>query len=326
MEVIVKYSRRASDIHSRGLTLIEVLVSLLILMIVLGAIFSILHLQTRKATNVQVTTIMQTDANIALTLLRWDLFMAGYGIAMDQPSIQSINYSDRPDTIILRGAALGFESGNTNWAPVLDNAKGVDKIILFAFSDPSSNLSVGDSIIIVDQQKKMLDSGLVIINIDTIQHIGGVDTLPALEATLDRNVDIGMGSLAFKANPRTYQGVTYSVINRQLLRDNEVFLDNVEDVQFAYGVDLNDNGVFEDPGEWFMNLNAIPGYNPQLLYSHKTAIRSTFVVLSEQGLADYEYPENTIQVEDHTYAVTNLTRKYKREIVVAISWPRNLQE
>jgi len=314
-------------IFKRGMTLIEIMVSLVILMVILGAIFSILNMQQTKAINVQTTAVMQIDAQAALTLFRWDLFMAGYGIAPDDTSIISANDATptSSDDITLYGAGLAFESGRANWSPILAAVQQSDEIEVFRFTDSLANLNVNDTIIIVDQNKNLLDSNLIITDIDTAIHIAGKDTVPAFKLTLNRSVNVGQGTIVFSPNYNTYfNGVTYTLSNKKLMRGNEIFLDNVEDIQFAYGVDLNNNGIFDD-SEWFTDLNAIPGFSPQLLYQHKTAIRSTFVVLAERGLKDYKYPADSIALEDHTYSLSDLDRKFKRTIVTAITGPRNLR-
>jgi len=314
----------------KGMTLVEILVSLTILTIILGAIFSILTLQQTKATNVQATTVMQTDANIALSLLRWDLFMAGYGIGTDDPSIISGDAGNNggADNITLYGAGLAFESDGANWSPVLVPVQNSSKIIVYRFSDLATHFSVGDELILVDQNKNLLDSGLVVAGTTWTTHTAGEITVPALELDIAPGVvSAGQGAIAFSPNLSTYfSGVTYTLNNnKQLLRGNEVFLENVEDIQFAFGVDLNDNGAIEEPNEWFDDLNSIPNYTPQLLYQHKFAIRSSFVVVTKQLLRDYQYTGGAITLENNTYTPTTYDLRRKREIVTAITWPRNLQ-
>lgn len=316
------FSRSASR---EGMTLIEIMVSLVILMVILGAIFSILNMQQSKAVNVQATSVLQTDAQVALTLFRWDLFMVGYGIGQDDQSITSTNSSSTADQITLRGMGLGFESDYVDWSPVLDEASNVNAVKVYRFSDSMPDFHIGDTIMIVDPDWQIIDSNLAITDIDTITHSSEVDTLPGLRVEVNRNVSVSRGAVVFRPNKESYTGISYTISNRKMMRGNEVFLENVEDIQFAYGVDLNNNGTFEN-GEWFNDLNAIPGFIPRMLYEHKTAIRATFVVLSERGISGYTYPTDTITVEDHTYSLSTLDKSFKREIVTAISQPRNLQK
>lgn len=310
----------------KGMTLVEMLVSLTILMFVLGAVFSILNLQQTKSVNVQTSTVMQTDAQLALTLLRWDLFMAGYGMSIDNHSVTSTNSAVASDQVTLRGAGLCFETDYTDWTPVLKIAKGIDEVIVYRFSDTMPDFKVGDGVIIIDQQKELQEADLTILQIDSITHSYALYSLPALKLKVNRNVDANMGSSVFRIDTITYgTGINYTLVNNQLRRGNEVFLDNIEDIQFAYGVDLNNNGTFEEPGEWFNDLASVPGYTPSIFSKYKTAVRATFVVLSDRRLKDYTYPQNSITIEDHTYNLTGADRRYKRQIISAITWPRNLR-
>lgn len=310
----------------RGMTLVEMLVSLTIMMIILGAIYSVLNIQQTKSLNVQETSVLQTDAQVALTLLRWDLFMAGYGIARNTPSIASTNNANAADQITLRGVGLGFETDYTDWAPVIERVSASNEILIYRFNDSTPAFKVGDTIIIVDQEKRLLDSNCVISQIDSIVHSVAEFTLNGFKLTIDRPISIDKGSLAFRPDRNTYEnGIDYTLVSNTLMRGNQVFLENVEDIQFAYGVDLNDDGTFQD-AEWFNELSSIPGYSPRMLYEHRTAIRSAFVMLSERMLRDYNYPADACTLEDHIYAISGLDKKYKRNFVSAITWPRNIQD
>lgn len=313
------------------MTLIEVLVSLTLLTILLGAIYSILNLQQSRAFNVQTTATLQSDAQVALSIFRWDIFMAGYGMAPDTHSIRSMDFANMPDSVTLFGAGLAFEARDANWSPILEIVQNNNNIIVYNFPDAAQNIKVGDRLIIIKQDKKLLDSGLVVGSVDTTQHVGGTDTVPALRLGLNRNVTAGQGTIAFCADPNTYfNGITYRIINNRLLRGNDVFLDNVEDLQFCYGYDLNDNGAFET-NEWFNSLALIPGYRPSMLYEHKFTVRATFVMRSDRRLKNYtswtqgyNINADNIQVENHQYSILN-TKDYRREYVSTITWPRNIR-
>jgi len=309
----------------KGMTLVEMLVALTIMMIVLGAVFSILSIQQTKALNVETTAILQTDAQVALTLLRWDLFMAGYGMTMDDASITSDNSTNEPDKIKLRGVGLGFEADYTDWAPILQGVPGGNEILVYRFNDTMPDFQVGDILIIVDQQKRLLESNCEILGITPITYETAGFTMNGLALTLNKNISVGKGNLVFRPDMNTYtNGIEYTLANKKLMRGDHIFLDNVEDVQFAYGFDLDMNGTIDD-AEWFDDLTSVPGYTQHLFYTHKAAIRSTFVMLSERGLRDYTYPADACSLEDHIYTLSSLDKRYKREFVRAISWPRNLQ-
>ncbi len=308
------------------MTLVEMLVALTIMMIVLGAIYSVLNIQQTKSLNVQETSVLQTDAQVALTLLRWDLFMAGYGITRHDPSIASTNNANAADQITLRGVGLGFETAYTDWAPVIERVSTSNEILVYRFNDSTPAFEVGDTVIVVDQEKRLLDSNCVIAQIDSIVHSVAEFTLDGLKLRINKAISVDKGSLVFRPDRDTYgNGIDYTLVNNTLMRGNQVFLENVEDIQFAYGVDLNNDGTFQD-AEWFNELSSIPGYSPRMLYEHRTAIRSAFVMLSERRLRDYNYPADACTLEDHIYALSELDKKYKRNFVSAITWPRNIRD
>ena len=95
----------------KGMTLVEVLVSLLILSFILAAIFTILNLQTIRSIQVQKTSILQTDAQVALTLMKWDLAAAGLAYPKQDDAVQSQNNvgPNGSDAISIRAVGLGFE-------------------------------------------------------------------------------------------------------------------------------------------------------------------------------------------------------------------------
>jgi hypothetical protein len=118
--------------------------------------------------------------------------------------------------------------------------------------------------------------------------------------------------------------VTYRLVNGDLIRGNAVFLSNVEDMQLAYAVDLDNDGQFAT-SEWYYDLAAVPGYNSRMMYEHKTAVRATIMVRSNRGLSDYMFPEDTIRIEDHVYNLTPVDKKRKREAISSITYIRNFQ-
>lgn len=317
--------KKMSRINNNGMTLVEVMISLVILIIVLGSVYTLLNIQQTKAANVQQTSILQTDAQVAGTIFRWDIFMAGYGMSMDDNSIIPANSAVQPDQITLRGMGLSFESHEVDWTPVVEIALSSNDLKVYRFNDSTPNYSIGDNVLIVDQEKKIIEANLTILDIDTLMHHPSpTDSFPALNLRLSRAVSASMGCLVFRPNPASLNGITYTLANGRLMRGNEVFLENVEDIQFAYAVDLNNNGVF-DATEWYNDLTAVPGYNSKLLYQHKSAVRTTLVVHTEKALTDFNAKLANITVEDHTYALSPTDQKHKREFVNAISWPRNLQ-
>ncbi|MGB7054526.1 MAG: prepilin-type N-terminal cleavage/methylation domain-containing protein, partial [bacterium] len=106
-------TNRTKSRNSQGMTLVELLVSLVILMVVLGAVYSILHLQQTKSSQVTRTTILQTDAQVAFTLVKWDLLLAGLGFPFGRQD--AFQLSNSGGNVTLRATGLGFEMNHTQW-------------------------------------------------------------------------------------------------------------------------------------------------------------------------------------------------------------------
>jgi len=306
----------------KGMTLVEVLVSLVILAFVLGAIYTILNLQTARSVQVQETTILQTDAQVALSLLKWDLATAGLAYPKIDNAVQSSNGgAGSTDAITLRGVGLGFESGQCKWSWLMEGATNSNVVLTRGFKDEDTVLhfSVGDTVVFIDRLREIIDPpGAVVVQataVDSfIDHFGNV--FSAQRLTLSSPVNASVGRVVIGFVPPIYDpGMTLSITNWQLMRGNDVMLDNVEDLQFAYGID-NDNDNIIDT--W---TDDIPQFATQ---GRKWAIRYTMVVTS-QGIGGYTYPDNQITIEDHTYALTPAQKRQKRAILSGIIAPQNLQ-
>ena len=308
----------------KGMTLVEVLVALVIMTVVLGAIYSILNIQRSKAINVQTTTILQTDAQVALALFRWDIFMAGFGMPTSDNVIATANNisSSGSDSLHMYSMAFGFEATRANWAPVLVGATN-NHVKVFRYADALAGFNVNDTIVIISQERNLLERTLIINDIDTLEIIQGFDTIPAVDLTVSRSVTVGQGATCVRIDSASYfNGISYYIDGQnRLMRGDEVFLDNVEDIQFAYGIDENDNGQIED-AEWYNDLTPFPA---TYLSRHTIVIRAAFVVLSERALGNYVYPGDSIAIEDHSYSLNDAQKKRKRVIVRSVTFPRNMR-
>ncbi|MEO0205559.1 MAG: PilW family protein, partial [candidate division WOR-3 bacterium] len=121
-------------------------------------------------------------------------------------------------------------------------------------------------------------------------------------------------------NPDIYNnGILYQVTNGTLQRGTEDLLDNVENIQFAYGLDTDGDTIID---AWF---NTIPDslLRPRP-YDRRWALRYTMVVASKP-ITNYTYPDANITVEDNTYALTQEMRRRKRTLFSGILYPQNLE-
>jgi len=302
----------------RGITLIELLVSVVILTFFLGVIYTLLNLQQSKATQVHKTSILQTDAQVALTLLKWDLLMAGLAYPKVNNAVQSLSGgASESDAIDLRAVGLGFESGKVKWSWLLEKADLSSIIKIRRGTDSLYNFQVYDTVVILNENREIMHPGnLIITDIDTFTFFDTFgNTVPALVLTLDKAVSAVAGLVVIGYVPSIYNGIRIGVNNNKLVRGSDTLLDNVEDIQFAYGIDTDGDNVIDS------YYDDIPQF---ATLGSKWAIRYTLVVAS-RPMAGYTYPGDTITIEDHTYSLNSLQKRKKRSILSGIIAPQNLQ-
>jgi len=311
-------------IMKKGMTLVEVLVSLVILSFLLAAVFTILNLQTVKSANVRKTTIHQTDAQVALTLLKWDLASAGLAYPKTDTAIVDLDGAvNDPDTIILRGVGLGFEAARTKWSWLLDKVSGVNALVrAWGGEDSVLNFAGGEQIIVLDRDRNILNPPgvLTIVSVAPDTFIGPTgDSIPALDLTLNMSLSSIAGMVVITIDTLIYDPglmVYVDVANKTLMRGNEVLLDNVEDLQLAYGTDTDGDEII-DTWQDFLPPNTIAS-------GRNWAIRYTLVTVS-RPMSDYNYPINTLTIENHTYNLTSAEQKQKRLFLTGLVTPPNLQ-
>ncbi|MGB3478213.1 MAG: prepilin-type N-terminal cleavage/methylation domain-containing protein [bacterium] len=305
----------------KGMTLVEILVSLTMLAFILAAIFTILNLQTVRSVQVQKTTILQTDAQVALTLLKWDLGAAGLGYPMQDDAVQSQDNvgANGSDAITMRAVGLGFESANIKWSWLLERSS-TDALKLRKYDKDELNFVPGEWLVVLDVNRKIMNPPGNIQVLDTASFVfidQWGDSIPGQLVTVDLPVGAIAGLVVICKYGSIYTpGITLSLnANNQLIRGNDVLLENVEDLQFAYGIDSDGDGVIES---WFNNV-------PQFATAgQKWAIRYSMVVTS-RTMGGYEYPLNTINLENNPYALSTTDRMRKRAILTGIIAPANLQ-
>jgi prepilin-type N-terminal cleavage/methylation domain-containing protein len=307
----------------RGLTLVEMLVSLVILTIILTAVFSILNIQKVRATQVQKTTILQTDAQVALTLMRWDLGAAGLAYPKEQSAVRSFNNTGTSptgtDAISMKAAGFGFESGVLRWSWLLERANS-NQFLCRSWADTAYNFKLGDTIVTLDQDRTVMTppGDLVVQAIDTATYTDPYgNPNPAQSITTDLPLNAIGGLVVIRKYSDMFDqagpGLTISVSNNKLVRGSDTLLENVEDLQFAYGTDTDGDDVID------LWTNDLPQFTDR-----KWAIRYTLVITT-RPIADYEYPMDSVTVEDHSYTLNLTQKRQKRAILTGIIAPPNLQ-
>ena len=306
--------------HSYGMTLVELLVSMVILMIVLGAVYSILNLQQTKSVQVTRTTVLQTDAQVAFTLIKWDLLLAGLGYPFEQQD--ALQLTNTGGGVTLKAVGLGFEMNRSQWSYLLDDVAGT-MLPVRRWNDSLANFQIGDTVMIMSEVRGPMYYDLVVAGVDTFTYYDPIWALPtrAMRLHITGPISARAGLIVFKRNADTYySGLNYTVSGDTLMRGNEPLLTNVEAIQFRYGIDTDDDQIVDSWG----NQNN-PPFNAN--YQSKWAVSFTMVVASE-GMAGYEYRHDSVTIEDnppYTYVLNAQQKRRKRAVLSSVVYPQNLQ-
>jgi len=314
---------------NKGLTLVELLVSIAILTMVMTAIYSILIAQQNRAMQVSRTSVMQTDAQVALSLIKWDLMMAGLAKTWTDPSLVTglDNFGGAgPDRINIKSVGLGFEISNIHWSFVLGTGPaGANWIAVRRFNDPQIDIALNDVILIINQERYPIQRNVTVTAVTPFNYTfpnGEVVAANRLTLSIVFANDVSNALAAFTYSTPLYdQGLAYYVdANKRLIRDQnntpEVLLDNVEDFQLAFGIDNNNDGQIDqwrNPPEW-----------PNSNYDRKWVVRFTMVMTSG-GMPGYIWSDGAITTENHTYTPAGGELKKKRSFVSTVVYPQNLQ-
>ena len=309
----------------RGFTLIELLVSMLIFSIVITAVVAVFITQHKKTIQVQNVSSLQTDAQVAFEVLKWDLIMAGFGLGPTNNLVNAVDGGpNAPDEITVFGLSLGYELATSRFNIAI-NAQPVPANIILSNlwfgRDTVRNIKKGQYVYGINPESRELVSSLQGVRVDSV--IQNPDS--TLTLILSDNVSYLKGTILIGVNNPTLlnTGVRYFLdANGVLWRNNVPFLENVEDIQFAYGIDgLNGNPDGEiDVDEW---VNDLTGINNNLIFNNKFAIRVTLIVRT-RGIPGFDYGRDQIQSENRVINLTPFERRFDRIILQGVVFPRNL--
>lgn len=122
-------------------------------------------------------------------------------------------------------------------------------------------------------------------------------------------------------NEKKLVEVVYHLDNRILRRNNQPVAENIEDLQFAFGLDTNTDGIV-DSGEWMNNADLI-GAQPYVDPDPVDQIRSVRIsVLGRTANEDRNCSGNRPAIEDH--AASGTSDGYHRKLLQVTVKVRNL--
>lgn len=261
-------------IKNKGFTLIEILVSLAILGIVLAGIYSVYTMQHKSYIVQEQVANMQQNERIALQMITRDIRMAGLGLPAPELGINDFGDGvgfDGSDTITI--AYYVFNPDNSNGGRTQINGDTGDITPPSSVNlpvDSTTGFAAGDWVLInsTDIGDTSHYALICITGIDAgaLVHVpGGVG--PCASA---QNFVYPIGGFikarVKKINP-SGAGSESGIIAYALAVDGYVLTrsvnggaaqplaDNIEDMQFAYGFDSDNNDTVDT---WVNDLNALP--------------------------------------------------------------------
>jgi hypothetical protein len=250
----------------------------------------------------------------------------------DDPSVITTQDNAGPtgtDEVTIKSVGLGFELIRAKWGYVLAFIPaGALSIAVRRWDDPNIDFAGGEQILIINQDRKPRLIGLQVTTADSFTFVlPNGEPVPAMRLNLAAPIpsDIGDALAVFVWDaPKYTQGVTFRINNNTLERGNQIdgyepLLGNVEELQFAYGIDDDHDGIIET---WHDRFEGLP---PNIGFGKKWALKFTMVVTSE-GMPGYKYPYTSYTTENHTINLTTPQQLNRRRVFLSnVLYPPNLQ-
>lgn len=322
--------------HSKGMTLLELMVVMAIFIIAITATLGFLIHQTKRTSQETANTrSVQTNILSDLIIVR-DISMAGLGVPLEvSKSFVPVGSNNNlgqngSDELIIKGA--GISSGADNYmkwgynttyissgATTVTVTSGQENPISGYPSFPQ--FEKDDQIIFLNAENKEILSNKVY----KITNVSG--NLLSLDSSIDFISDVknafifsigGISVTDFPDYLNTFTGYRLSTTTQKFCAPNTFslcrvygssmpLLDCVLDFQVQFGLIQSDGTV-----NW---VNDISGYSSATLNDQLKLVRAVIVLQTGKKDSSYTYPDNTITVADHTNNLTTEQRHYRWRIV-----------
>jgi prepilin-type N-terminal cleavage/methylation domain-containing protein len=203
---------RSEASPAAGFTLIEVLVSMLITLIVMSAVFGLLSRGQSTFQREPEIADMQQSARAALDMVSKDALQAGAGLppefpAFTTPAIDAAVGDTNPDTIEIVGGLAGAGEMNAEPNAVLTGSWSGDlSSSTFKTVGQWSGLEVGDLVVLYEEDGTGLDAYWIMSYIQGVQPDGGAPVRMDITLAPDPPAGAPGGSV-----PANYQGRTAAI-------------------------------------------------------------------------------------------------------------------
>ncbi len=277
-----------------GLSLVELLISMVVACIVIAAIYRTFTDQAKSYSIQEHMSAMQQNARVSMDMIARDVRMAGFEeVGFDVPdsnAIVAINSSVGPDSIMVSDGQ-GVATGLT--ANVGGGASAIAVLSLDPNSDGANDFAQGGGVIVSDGNQT---EGFQITSID--EATGTI----TLSGTLV-NPYLAVDTVVVPAT-------LYEVNGTNLRRNGSVLAGSIEDLQFAY--------IFDDGGE----ANA-PDNTDGDDTNDSGDIRSVRINVLVRTRAEHlDFTGSRPGIEDH--AAGGTIDHYRRRLLTTVVKVRNL--
>ncbi len=329
--------------NQKGFTLTELLVSSVIIIMALIAIFAVYTAFVRQSAKQRFVSEEEMEERIALYLLQRDIFMAGFGLPSEILPVQSINNKNGQfDELTLRGTYLTLEKAgeaSSTVTAVSSNLVTVKKL------KERGNIEAGYWVVFMDPFTKNVVSGgsATCYKVLSVQDSGSPpDELRTLTFSGSLESFLTPGSLVYgvteASQPRNpfYTEVTYTlqpadardrcppgcmrlVRNEVSANSNtQTILPCVANVQYAYQL-MDSNGNIT----W---VNDISSYSHDIIMDQLKIVRANLLIPMARlrQFITTPHPRDSEQIEDKIYTLSPEQKKYRWKIVTLELKPRNL--
>ncbi len=316
----IELSISKKSIVRPGITLPELLVAMFLVGILMTSTFYVFSNFFKASISQERYTLEQSDTQAGAQFLKWDIFMAGYGMPSSQLPISSSDNTGENSSDVLTLTSISFgPSGNEGrWTYIISLVSATNQILVRRWNDPDQDVAINDYITLLSPTKGQV--GLEAYKVTNRQTATGPAGEDAWLLTLDNNVSSALNFVFVLGDSSGAQSVTYSIQNGNLMRDSTVFMPGVVDFQVAFWVDTDGDRI-QDAGEIYNDLSLLAS-NPQ--YRDNIKLARISIVTASRAQENYVFSKDTITTENNTISTSALGTNFRYDTWQSIMNPRNL--
>ncbi len=304
-----------------GMSLTELLVAVILVSILMSATFYVFSSFFATSLSSERRTMAQSDFQASADILKWDIFMSGYGMPSTTLPMSSNDNTtqNNSDSLTLRSMGFTMEGGTGRWTYMLSPSINSNQILVRKWPNATDNITKGDRVVILSATKARVGNAFYVVNETTsaVGPTGQAAYLLTLNGTVRSTANFVFATGNTTGNPFM---ATYTVRNGNLLRNGQIFIRDVVSFQVSYWIDRNGNRVQEN-GEIFDNL-AVVQANPKL--ADNVLLMRLTVVTATRGEQTFVFPQDSMEVENSVLNFNNLGRNFRYDLWQNSARPRNL--